>query len=125
MPLTTTRRRQQQREANSDRNVTQDDAAVGDGDGSGFGPPALETNEARLLHTNDDVTNASGILLLGRVVNTATTRIGGPALGGLAPVNPGLTMAAEGLQVTGQVVVGEVTLISALTKNMGVPATTT
>ena len=52
------------------------------------------------------------------------TRVGEPASGGLAPVNPSLTMAAEGLQVTVQGSVGAVTLISALMNNTGVPTTT-
>ena len=58
-------------------------------------------------------------------MNAATTRIGGTASGGLALVNLGLTMAVAGSQATGQGSVGEVKFISALSKNTGVPATTT
>ena len=64
-------------------------------------------------------------MLLGLVVNATTTWIGGPASGGLAPVNPGLTMAAAGSQGMGQGSVGAVTLISALMNNTGVPTTIT
>ena len=88
-------------------NITQDDAAVGDSGGSGFGSPALETNGAQPTNTNDDGANASRTLLLGRAVN------------------PGLTMAVAGLQVTVQGIVGSVTLIGSLTNNTGVPVITT
>ena len=46
------------------RNVTQDDAAVGDGGGRGFGPPELKKNEAQTPNTIDGDANASGTLLL-------------------------------------------------------------
>ena len=101
-------------------NVTQDDAAVGRGGCRRFGPPTSETNEAQTPNTNDDGANASGKLLLGRVINAAATQIRGPASGGLAPVNPGLTMAAAVSQATGQGSVGAVIMIIALTKNTGV-----
>ena len=101
-------------------NVTQDNAAVG-----GFRPPASETNEFQPPNTNNEGANVIDTALLGRVANSATTRIGGPASGGLAPVNSGLTMATAGLQATGQGSVGAVTLISALTKNTVVSVTTT
>ena len=81
-------------------NVMQDDAAVSGGGGSGFGPPASETNEAQTPKKNNDGANGSGKLLLGRVVNATTAQIGGPDLGGIAPVNPGLTMDAAGSQAT-------------------------
>ena len=107
------------------RNVTQENAAVGGDHGSGFGPPAPETNEAQPPNTNDYGANASRTPLLSRVVNTVTTRIRGPASVGISPVNLGLTMPPERSQATGQGSVGAVTLISALTNNTGVPATTT
>ena len=53
-----------------------------------------QKNEAQSPNSNYDGANARETLLLGRVVNSATSRIGGPASGVLAPVNPGLTMAA-------------------------------
>ena len=46
-------------------NVTQDNAAVGGGGVSGFGPPAFETNEAHPPNTNYDGANAVGTPLLG------------------------------------------------------------
>ena len=104
-------------------NVTQDDAAIGGGGGSGFGLPSMEKNESQPPNTNNNGAKASGTFFLGRVVNTATTRIGGPALGGLVPVNPGLIMDVAGLQAPGHGSVVAVTLISALTNNMGVPTT--
>ena len=106
-------------------NVTQDDADVGGGGSIGFGTPASETNEDQPSNTKDDGANASGTLLIRRVVNAEMNRIGGPELGGLAPVNPGLTIAAAGSQGMGQGSVGAVTLISALMNNTGVPTTTT
>ena len=106
-------------------NVTQDDADVGGGGSIGFGTPASEKNEDQPSNTKDDGANASGTLLIRRVVNAEMNRIGGPELGGLAPVNPGLTMAAAGLQVTGKGSVGVVNLIISLTNNMGLTATTT
>ena len=101
-------------------NVTQDNAAVG-----GFRPPASETNEFQPPNTNNDVANVIDTALLGRVANSATTRIGGPASGGLDPVNLGLTMAAEVLQATVKGSVGAMTMIRALMKNMGGPTTNT
>ena len=65
-------------------NVMQDNTAVGGGGVSGFGPPTLKKNEAQPPNINDDGANASGTFLLGRVINAVTTRIGGPAPGGLA-----------------------------------------
>ena len=59
-------------------NVTQDNAAVVGGGKSRFGQPALEKNGAQPPNTNNDGANASGKVLLGRVVNAATNRIGGP-----------------------------------------------
>ena len=86
--------------------VTQDDAAV-DGVGCGvFGPPASEKNDAQPPNTNNERANVRDTALLGRVVNAATTRIGGPPSGGLALVNPGLKMATAGSQATGQVSLG-------------------
>ena len=76
-------------------------------------------------NTHNDGANVIRTPLLGRVINAATTRIRGPALVILSPVNPVLTMAAAGSQETLQGGVGEVTLISALTNNMGVPETNT
>ena len=64
-------------------------------------------------------------MLLRRVVNASTTWIGGPASGGLAPANLGLTMAAVGSQATVQGSFGAVATIIYLTKNMGGPATNT
>ena len=107
------------------RNVTQNDASVNGGSGGGFGPPVLETNESHPPNTNDEGANARETKLHGRVMNSETTRIGGPASGGLAPVNPGLTMAVAVSQSTGQGSVGAVTLISALAKNTGGPTTNT
>ena len=46
-------------------NVTQDNAAVGGGGGSGFGPPVSETNEAQPPNAKYYGANASGTLLLG------------------------------------------------------------
>ena len=103
----------------------QDIAAVGCGGGSRFGPPVLETNKAHPQNTNDDGANVSGTPLLRRVVKAATTQIGGPASGGLVLVNLGMNIAVAGLQATGKVSIGEVTLISSLIYNMGMPATTT
>ena len=40
-------------------NVTQYDADVGGGGGSGFGPPTLELNDYQPPNTNDDGANAS------------------------------------------------------------------
>ena len=62
------------------RNVKKDNAAVDGGGGRGFGPPASETNEAQLPNTKDDGAKASGTPWLRRVVNSATTRMGGPEL---------------------------------------------
>ena len=102
-------------------NVTQDEAAVSGGGGGGFGSPASETNKAQLPNTNNDGANAIRTLLLRRVVNAEPTRIGGPASGGLAPVNPGFTMATAVLQATGQGTIGAVTFIIALTDNTDTP----
>ena len=134
MPTTTTTMRIQTKQKHPKkmltygcRNVTQDNAAVsgGVGGGGGFGQPASETNESQPPNTNDDGSNVSRTLLLGRVANMATTQSGGPALGGLAPANPCLSMVTVGFQATEQGNIESVTLISALTKNMGVPTTTT
>ena len=76
-------------------------------------------NGAHPSNTNNEGANAREIALLRRVVNAATTQIGGPASGGLAPLNPGLTRAAAGLKSTGHSSFGAVTLISTLTKNTG------
>ena len=47
------------------RNVTQDNIAVGGGGGSGFVPPAWETNETQMPNKNHDGDNVNEKLLLG------------------------------------------------------------
>ena len=62
--------------------------------------------------------------MLGQVVNAATTRIGGPASGGLAPLKLGFTMAVAVSQATRQGSIGAMTLIRPITNNTDVSATT-